>query len=62
MSSIYEMEISIQYSISAHECSDKYQKMINVTVFYSSVTNTRKLHLGLFRKLPYTEKKGGNVT
>lgn len=37
------------------------KKMINVTVFYSSVTNTRKLHLGLFRKLPYTEKKKGEM-
>lgn len=48
------------YQITSAAISTK--KIINVTVFYSSVTNTRKLHLGLFRKLPYTEKKGGNVT
>ena len=48
------------YQLTSAAISTK--KMINVTVFYSSVTNTRKLHLGLFRKLPYTEKKGGNVT
>lgn len=48
------------YQITSAAISTK--KMINVTVFYSSITNTRKLHLGLFRKLPYTEKKGGNVT
>ena len=45
------------YQLSSAAISTK--KTINVTVFYSSVTNTRKLHLGLFRKLPYTEKKRG---
>ena len=47
------------YQLTSAAISTK--KMINVTVFYSSVTNTRKLHLGLFRKLPYTEKKRGEM-
>lgn len=47
------------YQLTSAAISTK--KMINVTLFYSSVTNTRKLHLGLFRKLPYTEKKKGEM-